>query len=175
MSDKKLKYVDLVLEPVESYRIKAEDVVRLSISNIYRDLHYDNIYHLMSNYVGCDEASIDIEMAALQKIETTQYDDNGNVLTLDRRLNWWKDLVALDLIYDDDSDDYIYVPWGENDEAPDDNGYMSTALSEDYSDAHNQIFSMTFSPRYKGKKMTDTFDIDLTDHDDADDEENKKQ
>ena len=144
MSDKRLKYVDLVLEPVESYRIKAEDVVRLDISNIYRDLHYDNIYHSISEYVRCDEASIDIKMAALQKIETTQYDDDGHVLTLDRRLNWWKDLVALDLIYDDDSDDYIYVSWGENDEAADDNGYMSTALSEDYSYADNQMFSMLF-------------------------------
>ena len=174
MSDKNLKYVDLVLEPVESYRIKADDVVRLDISNIYRDLNYYNIHHRMSEYVRCDEASIDIKMAALQKIETTQYDDDGNVLTLDRRLNWWKDLVALDLIYDDDSDDYIYVPWGENDEAPDDNGYMSTALSEGYSDAHKQIFSMMFSPRYKGKKVTDTFDIDLTDHDDAEDKKSNK-
>lgn len=174
MSDKRLKYVDLVLEPVESYRIKADDVLRLDISNIYRDFHYDNIYHRMSDYVRCDEASIDIKMAALQKIETTQYDDNGNVLTLDRRLNWWKDLVALDLIYDDDSDDYIYVPWGENDEAPDDNGYMSTALAEDYSDAHNKIFSMTFSPRYKGKTVTDTFDVDLTGHDDAEEKKSNK-
>lgn len=174
MSDKTLKYVDLVLEPVESYRIKADDVLRLDISHVYRDLHCDDIYHRMSEYVQCNEASIDIKMEALQKIETNQVDDNGDVLTLDRRLNWWKDLVALDLIYDDDSDDYIYVPWGENDQAPDDNGYMSTSLSEDYSDPHKKIFSMVFSPKFNGKELTDTFDVDLTHHDDSDDKKTKK-
>lgn len=158
MSKRKLVAIDLVLEPVESYRVSAEDLVQLNLINVHRDYHYDDA-NGFSESLYCDGALIDLKWLALSKIETEQEDQDGNKLMLDERLNRWKDLVSVDLIFDDDSHENVYVPWDDRDDDLDNNAYMMMAFLEN-SGSGQEVFSILISPDLVNKKKSDGFDHD---------------
>ena len=156
MSERKLVAIDLVLEPVESYRVSVEDLLQLNLINVHRDYHYDDANGFFES-LYCDGAMIDLKRLALSKIETEQEDQDGNKLMLDQRLNHWKDLVSVDLIFDDDSHANVYVPWDDRDDDLDNNSYMMTAFLEN---SHQEVFSILISPDFVNKKKSDGFDLD---------------
>lgn len=160
MSERKLVAIDLVLEPVESYRVSVEDLVQLNLINVHRDYHYDDV-NGFSESLYCDGALIDLKWLAISKIETEQEDQDGNKLMLDERLNRWKDLVSVDLIFDDDSHENVYVPWDDRDDDLDNNAYMMTAFLEN---SGQEVFSILISPDFVNKKKSDGFDLDANDN-----------
>lgn len=169
MSDRKLECVDLVLEPVESYRIDAKDISRLTLENVHRDYHYDST-NGFDDYLRCDEAVIDIKLETMQKIETTQELD-GKPARLDARLDEWNDLVGLDLYFSDGSHEYIYVPWTETDDDPDDNAFMSSAVTRSFMGGDVvDVYSILVSRQYRlsnGKDGETEQDIDDSQDNDA--------
>lgn len=160
MLKRKLVAIDLVLEPVESYRVSVEDLVQLNLINVHRDYHYDNA-NGFSESLYCDGALIDLKWLAISKIETEQEDQDGNKLMLDERLNHWKDLVSVDLIFDDDSHANVYVPWGYWDDDLANNADMMTAFLEN-SGSGQEVFSILISPDFVNKKKSDGLDLDAT-------------
>lgn len=162
MSERKLVAIDLVLEPVESYRVSVEDLVQLNLINVHRDYHYDDA-NGFSESLYCDGALIDLKWLAISKIETEQEDQDGNKLMLDERLNRWKDLVSVDLIFDDDSHENVYVPWDDRDDDLDNNSYMMMAFLEN-SGSGQEVFSILISPDFVNKKKSDGFDLDANDN-----------
>ncbi len=158
MSERKLVAIDLVLEPVESYRVSVEDLVQLNLNNVHCDYYYDDA-NGFSESLYCDGALINLKWLALSKIETEQEDQDGNKLMLDERLNRWKDLVSVDLIFDDDSHENVYVPWGYRDDDLDNNAYMMTAFLEN-SGSGQEVFSILIASDFVNEKKSDGFDLD---------------
>ena len=156
MSERKLVAIDLVLEPVESYRVSVEDLVQLNLNNVHRDYYYDDA-NGFSESLYCDGALINLKWLALSKIETEQEDQDGNKLMLDERLNRWKDLVSVDLIFDDDSHENVYVPWDYRDDDLDNNSYMMMAFLEN---SHQEVFSILIASDFVNEKKSDGFDLD---------------
>lgn len=104
---KKLTYIDIVLENVEVLKFDVEYIDYISVDNIHKNTVYshDNLHE----YLQCDELYLMLHPSA-NKIENSTTDYTEKSLPFDR-INAWQDIVSIELFYDDETSENIYVPY----------------------------------------------------------------
>lgn len=107
---KQFQFIDLVLENSEVIQIKSEHIHFFHAGEITRSISRfgTNAIHDMTS---CKE--IFLQLSPLSN-DMSSYDftyHNNNTLPFDRLLKH-QDLVAINIKFDDDSEEYIYVSWG---------------------------------------------------------------
>ncbi|MNW58656.1 hypothetical protein D3C74_365350 [compost metagenome] len=108
---KNIKYIDIVLENCEVIRVKKEHIYCLSLSNITRSIHHSSL----NNTLEFIEAKGTFIKLLLQGNYMDAFLDPENwkpdYLPFSR-LQEHHDITHVDVIYEDDSNEYISVNWG---------------------------------------------------------------
>ncbi|MET3209719.1 UNVERIFIED_CONTAM: hypothetical protein ABIC26_002666 [Paenibacillus sp. PvR008] len=105
---KKLKEIVFGFENCESLSVEANHIGNFSVTNIKKSIirHYGDIRFMDT----CDTFSIVVNRNANTDYQVSVIEDNNyKQNTFDRLTNG--DIVVIDIVYDDDSKDEIYVRW----------------------------------------------------------------
>lgn len=110
---KKVKYVDIVLENCEVFRVSPKSIESITINNIQRYLGINCFQYKNGEiYENISTDKVIIKLKNFSKIkDITKFPTNLNFL---ERINYIKDITHLDLNYDDGTKEYITVPWDEH-------------------------------------------------------------
>lgn len=108
-----IKYIDLVLENCDVVRLDPEDVIRLSIDGITESIDYYGIYKGDSNVSRthhCTYFGILIDNPKEINQIGFAYPDNTNAYEM---ITEYPDITAIDITYEDGSNEMIYVDFNE--------------------------------------------------------------
>lgn len=108
-----IKYIDLVLENCDVVRLDPEDVIRLSIDGITESIDYYGIYKGDSNVSRthhCTYFGILIDNPREINQIGFAYPDNTNAYEM---ITEYPDITAIDITYEDGSNEMIYVDFNE--------------------------------------------------------------
>lgn len=117
MQGKKLKQIDIVLENCETIKIPIEQVHHLYANNITNDIWFDVNNETLDTISRTDELEIILRQEA--NVELKQDYENGifNDCKVFDRLERFNDITHIDLIFTDDTDMYLSVPYEEENPA----------------------------------------------------------
>lgn len=114
---KNIKAVNLDFENCENTTIPISAFEYFDIGQIVQnqDISYSSITHNNSNYssytyLKCEWANMVMDLDILEKTKTS-YCDMDDSFTAAKQLTTWPDICYITLIYDDDSQLNITVPW----------------------------------------------------------------
>lgn len=124
---RRVERIDIVLENCEVIKIRAEDSGSCYVGEIDR-----TIRRVASNSISevARSKSVIIELldrANCSESYATTWDGNEE-LPFDR-LTKHRDICALDIVYTDGTNDYIYVPWGGDDDY--ENSYQESVVTSE--------------------------------------------
>lgn len=137
---KEVKSIELVLENCEMIEIKREHIGSFNLSNIRR-----SISRIAANSI-CDSLSAEDAFIQISSKANTinsysfTWDDN-KILPFDR-LTQHKDITAIEIHYEDGSNEYIYVNWGGKSDYT--NLYQTSKINQ-----HTGDLYIAISEKYK--------------------------
>lgn len=108
-----IKYIDLVLENCDVVRLEPKDVNRFHISGITEGIDYYGIYKGTSNISRthhCTYFGILINKPKEIPQVGFSYPDNTDAYEM---ITAYSDITAIDIIYENDANEYIYVDFNE--------------------------------------------------------------
>jgi hypothetical protein len=109
---KKVKFVDLVFENCEFARLKPNMFSGLAISGIQKNYIINCCQYKKGECledISCESFRIMINNEGLKNAEFTDALDKNE--TLRDRLNKFKDITHINLVFSDNKKEYIQVPW----------------------------------------------------------------
>lgn len=110
----RIKYIDLVLENCDVVRLEPKDVSRFHIDEITEGIGYYGEYSDGSQHISrtkrCNFLGISISKPKEIVQQCLGYEESTNAY--DMIINH-SDITAIDLIYSDDTNEYIYVDFNE--------------------------------------------------------------
>lgn len=124
---RRVERIDIVLENCEVIEIKAEDTGTIYVGEIYR-----TIWRVASNSISEIVRSKSVIIELLDRANCSESYANtwsGNEELPFDRLTKHRDICALDIVYTDGTNDYIYVPWGGDDDY--ENSYQESAVTSE--------------------------------------------
>lgn len=104
-----VQFIEICFENCESVKIDQEQLIYLDLSNITSDI---NRYNKTQK---CDSCEIAINKAANIEYSPFGLTDYLIQKVFDRILAY-DDIVSIQIHYDDDTEDYIYVPYKDKQE-----------------------------------------------------------
>ncbi|MCY7954716.1 hypothetical protein MOB72_08110 [Bacillus licheniformis] len=120
---REVKYIELVTENCEVIRIDREHIGHFRMSNITR-----SIARRASNSISESLSTEEIFLQVSSKANTTDANvctwEGNDTLPFDR-LQKHHDIVAIDVIFQDGSNEYIYGKWGGDSEYTNENQTVS--------------------------------------------------
>ncbi|AAO47448.1 hypothetical protein QCF18_09985 [Staphylococcus aureus] len=108
-----IKYIDLVLENCDVVRLEPKDVSRFHISGITEGIDYYGTYKgtsSISRTRHCTYFGILIDKPMEIPQVGFAYPDNTNAYEM---ITAYSDITAIDIIYENDANEYIYVDFNE--------------------------------------------------------------
>jgi hypothetical protein len=108
---KEIICIDIVLENCEIITVKVEDLNYFQMPNITRSIGKPNYHKTISNTLRAEGLFLAISLDANYHDSFKCTWHNGKVTPFDRLLEH-KDIVSVDIIYADGTNEYIYAPWG---------------------------------------------------------------
>lgn len=105
--DKQVKYIDIVFENCDVYRVTPDMIVMFSVDHLYSSLGVNCFQYTQGevyNSLHCKHALLVLNKKAFNV--QGMFEDSA----LEERLKW-KDITHFDVIYTDKTNDYITVPW----------------------------------------------------------------
>lgn len=151
---KKLTKIDFGFENCEVGTLPIKAVPFFNLENIQKDFHHNwscksSPANEISSDVHCERArfNIDYELAAKVKTNFMDSDTSDN---LAKRFLYWTNLSSVTLYYDDQSQDFIWLPYDEVN--PDElfdtrNQFQSTKVVKD------NPWEVGFNKAYKNHRM----------------------
>ncbi|MED3792503.1 hypothetical protein P4571_08600 [Niallia alba] len=111
---REIKSIGLSLENCEAMEFKREDIGRFNIIDIKRSISR-SASNSVSDYLTSEEVYLQLSSKANKYSTFTCTWHDGEVTPFERLLQH-KDIVAIDINYEDGTNEYIYVKWkGESD------------------------------------------------------------
>lgn len=108
-----IKYIDLVLENCDVVRLESKDVKRFHVDGITEGIDYYGTYKGTSNISRtrhCTYFSILIDNPKEIPQVSFSYPNNTNAYEM---ITAYSDITAIDIIYEDGTNEYIYVDFNE--------------------------------------------------------------
>ncbi len=105
-----IKYIDLVLENCDVVRLEPKDVKRFHVDGITEGIDYYGTSHI-SRTRHCTYFGILIDKPKEIPQVGFAYPDNTNAYEM---IIAYSDITAIDIIYDDDTNEYTYVDFNEH-------------------------------------------------------------
>ncbi|UXR08197.1 hypothetical protein [Staphylococcus phage vB_ScaM-V1SC04] len=105
-----IKYIDLVLENCDVVRLEPKDVKRFHVDGITEGIDYYGTSHI-SRTRRCTYFGILIDNPKEIPQVGFIYPDNTDAYEM---ITAYSDITAIDIIYDDDTNEYIYVDFNEH-------------------------------------------------------------
>lgn len=105
-----IKYIDLVLENCDVVRLEPKDVKRFHVEGITEGIDYYGTSHI-SRTRRCTYFGILIDNPKEIPQVGFSYPDNTNAYEM---IIAYSDITAIDIIYDDDTNEYTYVDFNEH-------------------------------------------------------------
>ncbi len=105
-----IKYIDLVLENCDVVRLEPKDVKRFHVDGITEGIDYYGTSHI-SRTRRCTYFGILIDNPKEIPQVGFSYPDNTNAYEM---IIAYSDITAIDIIYDDDTNEYTYVDFNEH-------------------------------------------------------------
>lgn len=117
MQSKKLKQIDIVLENCETIKIPIEQVHHFYANNITNNIGLNEINETLDTVFYTDELEIVLRQEA--NVELKQDYENGifNDCKVFDRLTRHNDITHIDLVFIDDTNIYLSVPYEEENPA----------------------------------------------------------
>lgn len=104
-----IKYIDLVLENCDVVRLEPKDVKRFHVDGITEGIDYYGTSHI-SRTRRCTYFGILIDNPKEIPQVGFTYPDNTDAYEM---ITAYSDITAIDIIYDDDTNEYTYVDFNE--------------------------------------------------------------
>lgn len=123
---KEVKEIQLVLENCEVIYVPVKVIGQINIEGLSRSI-YRQACNSISDSEECDEFVIQIH----RSFDTSEH---GSGFTKDdktlpfKRISDYSDITAIVVKYEDDSEEYIFVPWNEESEY--ENTYQKNLINE---------------------------------------------
>lgn len=105
---RRVSRIDLVLENCEVICVPEEKIRRFHVTGISRTVERIAVNSIREN-TRCEELFVELLPGA--NVATAFQTALGDVLPFDRLVRH-RDICAIDVIYEDGTNEYIYVPWG---------------------------------------------------------------
>lgn len=124
---KKLKHIDIVLENCEVIQVPASCIYYLGLINVTNNKSMHMNRHNkddIEDYLFAKEVYLYIYDSPGIKNTTDYFMENENCI---ERICKHSDICNLDLIYEDDTNEYIRVPWGDEEYK---NEYQTNEIQE---------------------------------------------
>ena len=112
--DRKIKQLDIVFENCESCTLTPHMIYMCALDRIYNNIGINCFQYRngeIYDEIFCDQFMLVINQKGLQ--QKSGFGDFRNDDTLEERLKY-RDITHIDLIYDDDTNDYISVHWEDD-------------------------------------------------------------
>ena len=112
--DRKIKQLDIVFENCESCTLMPDMIYMCALDKIYKNIGINCFQYRngeIYDEIFCDQFMLVINQKGLQ--QKSGFGDFRNDDTLEERLKY-RDITHIDLIYDDNTNDYISVHWGDD-------------------------------------------------------------
>ena len=112
--DRKIKQLDIVFENCESCTLTPDMIYMCTLDRIYNNIGINCFQYRngeIYDEIFCDQFMLVINQKGLQ--QKSGFGDFRNDDTLEERLKY-RDITHIDLIYDDDTNDYISVHWEDD-------------------------------------------------------------
>lgn len=112
--DRKIKQLDIVFENCESCTLTPDMIYMCALDKIYKNIGINCFQYRngeIYDEIFCDQFMLVINQKGLQ--QKSGFGDFRNDDTLEERLKY-RDITHIDLIYDDNTNDYISVHWGDD-------------------------------------------------------------
>ena len=112
--DRKIKQLDIVFENCESCTLTPDMIYMCTLDRIYNNIGINCFQYRngeIYDEIFCDQFMLVINQKGLQ--QKSGFGDFRNDDTLEKRLKY-RDITHIDLIYDDDTNDYISVHWEDD-------------------------------------------------------------
>ena len=122
---RQVEKIMLVFENCETAELSAgdmykSDVYSLHIENVSKNIRTVGV-NAVYEVIACNHVSFILNPNANQNMQWSEID-------LFECLSKYRDITHIDVMYDDGTDDYIEVPWGDDDY---DNEYQSASFLDD--------------------------------------------
>lgn len=127
-----IKYIDLVLENCDVVRLEPKDVKRFHVDGITEGIDYYGTSHI-SRTRRCTYFGILIDKPKEIPQVGFSYSDNTNAYEM---ITAYSDITAIDIIYDDDTNEYTYVDFNEY------NDFYNTNQKNEY---YNNMLEVTIT------------------------------
>ena len=110
MNEKSVKSYELILENCETIILSATDLIEVKFIGITKEINIRQTENqiLKDEVLRADEALLVFDAEKLKVRQTSFSDGEYNAY---ERLTSHSDVVALEILYEDDSSDFIYVPF----------------------------------------------------------------
>ena len=118
--NKEIKKITLVFENCETCDLDVDMFDRLAIYGIKQDITTHSPNNSVDKKYSCDDLSLEINEKGLIQ-NASSYDNDYQ--SLENRLKTYKDITAVDITYEDNTKQEIYVLW--NDENDYENKYQT--------------------------------------------------
>lgn len=112
--DRKIKQLDIVFENCESCTLTPDMIYMCTLDRIYNNIGINCFQYRngeIYDEIFCDQFMLVINQKGLQ--QKSGFGDFRNDDTLEKRLKY-RDITHIDLIYDDNTNDYISVHWEDD-------------------------------------------------------------
>lgn len=112
--DRKIKQLDIVFENCESCTLTPDMIYMCTLDRIYKNIGINCFQYRdgeIYDEIFCDQFMLVINQKGLQ--QKSGFGDFRNDDALEERLKY-RDITHIDLIYDDDTNDYISVHWEDD-------------------------------------------------------------
>lgn len=129
---KEVKSVELILENCEVIEIKREHIGVFHVLDIKKSISRDAI-NSINDYLEAEEIFIQISSKANNPSSYVEDLHDGEITPFDRLMRY-ADITALNIKYQDDSEEYIFVKWGGDSDYT--NEYQSVATNEKTGDLY---------------------------------------
>lgn len=150
---KEVKSITLVLENCETIKLDRKHIGSFLVDNIKYSISR-MACNSISTFTFCENFAIEINRNA-SKVGTN-YNSNQDAL---KRLITYSDITAIDIKYEDDTEEYIYVDWNEE------NNHCNNNNQKHYMNKFGDLYIVVSS----GKVIDDYFDIEeIEDEEDID-------
>ncbi|EHT8099310.1 hypothetical protein KXQ07_000195 [Staphylococcus pseudintermedius] len=109
-----IKYIDLVLENCDVVRLEPKEVIRFDIEGITKEINYYGTYKGISDISRtrrCTYFGILIDKPTEIPQVSFAYPDNTNAYEM---ITAYSNITAIDIIYEDGTNEYIYVDFNEH-------------------------------------------------------------
>lgn len=111
---KKYKTIELCFENCESIRFNSDEIEQFFIGEINTSVHTLR-NNIVDEFKRCKYLSIKIKSSGNQKYYPFEQNETVSALKFER-LNICKNIVSVRVIYEDDTETDVYVPWDSVDE-----------------------------------------------------------